>query len=255
MAWFLYAYGAIRGFARKRGSRTAFLTMLAALVVCPLWAAPSHAQGHDGPSHRATPARSGGGVLGFLFGAPDPDRYRRRGEQDYRYSPAPRTGGGYRTLCVRMCDGYYWPLSFSTGRDGLMRDAERCESSCDSEARLFYHYSAGAVEGMVDLEGRPYSGLEHAFRYRAEYVAGCKCRPEPWSEEAKAEYERRAEVEVASGTAEEEEMEAPGEPDAGSAEGASAAPDARAAMPPPARQAPRRRGLLESFNPFGRWRN
>ena len=24
--------------------------------------------------------------------------------------------GNYRTLCVRMCDGYYWPVSFATKR-------------------------------------------------------------------------------------------------------------------------------------------
>jgi hypothetical protein len=103
----------------------------------------------------------------MLFGAPNQNRYRRydrySGREDYYYSPAPSSYGsnGYRTLCVRMCDGYYWPISFSTSRYGLTRDAQRCESSCGAPARLFYYRNpGGCVEGMVDLQGNPYANLE-----------------------------------------------------------------------------------------------
>ena len=34
--------------------------------------------------------------------------------------------GKYRTLCVRMCDGYYWPVSYSIARSGFYRDANIC---------------------------------------------------------------------------------------------------------------------------------
>jgi Protein of unknown function (DUF2865) len=48
------------------------------------------------------------------------------------------------------------------------------------------------VEQMVALDGDRYADLANAFRYRTEYVANCRCKPEPWSAEAKADYERRA---------------------------------------------------------------
>jgi hypothetical protein len=52
-------------------------------------------------------------------------------------------GSTYRTLCVRLCDGYYFPISHATGQDGFMRDAERCAASCGSDARLFFHRNPG----------------------------------------------------------------------------------------------------------------
>lgn len=90
--------------------------------------------------------------------------------------------GNYRTLCVRMCDGYYWPINQSVSRSGFYHDANLCKNSCGTEARLFYHPNASPdVNGMVDLSGRAYSRLPNAFRYRKSLVAGCQCKPEPWS--------------------------------------------------------------------------
>jgi hypothetical protein len=45
---------------------------------------------------------------------------------------------------------------------------------------------------MVALTGERYADLPNAFRYRAEYVESCACGPKPWSDEAKAVYQRRA---------------------------------------------------------------
>lgn len=89
--------------------------------------------------------------------------------------------GTYRTLCVRLCDGYYWPVSFSTTSDGLGEDKEKCESSCGVPVRLFYYRNPdGQPEDAVDLKGEPYMQLANAFRYRNEYVSQCKCQPDPW---------------------------------------------------------------------------
>lgn len=89
--------------------------------------------------------------------------------------------GTYRTLCVRLCDGYYWPVSFSTTRDGLGEDKEACEASCGVPVKLFYYRNPdGQPEDAVDLKGEPYVQLANAFRYRNEYVSQCKCQPDPW---------------------------------------------------------------------------
>ena len=98
----------------------------------------------------------------------------------------PRQSGAYRTMCVRLCDGFYFPISFSATPSRFARDAATCENSCGGQARLFVYRNPGAdVEDMVDLKGRPYRQLSSAFRYRTEYIAACKCKPDPWEAEAR----------------------------------------------------------------------
>jgi hypothetical protein len=84
----------------------------------------------------------------------------------------------YRTLCVRLCDGYYFPISFSTLPNHFQRDSQVCQSQCAAPVELFYHQNpGGAVEQAVSVETQqPYSGLKVAFRYRKEYVQGCSCK-------------------------------------------------------------------------------
>lgn len=84
----------------------------------------------------------------------------------------------YRTLCVRLCDGYYFPVSFSTLPNHFQRDAEICQSKCAAPVQLYYHQNpGGAVEQAVAADtSEPYSKLKTAFRYRKEYVQGCSCK-------------------------------------------------------------------------------
>jgi hypothetical protein len=108
------------------------------------------------------------------------------------YTPYDRPmydGGTYRTMCVRMCDGFYFPISYATTSAAFPRDAEACASACGDDARLFYHANPGAgIEDMVDLSGRSYASYPTAFRYRKTLVKGCQCRPSPWSEAERARH-------------------------------------------------------------------
>ncbi len=100
---------------------------------------------------------------------------------------APRTeeGGTYRTMCVRLCDGFYWPMSYATTRDNFARDEERCEKSCGSPARLFvYRNPGGEPEDLKSIDGEPYSNLPTAFLFRTKYLDQCRCGPQPWDKEA-----------------------------------------------------------------------
>lgn len=97
--------------------------------------------------------------------------------------PPPRLTGGFRTMCVRTCDGFYFPISFSATPDRFARDEATCQSSCGSEARLFVYRNPGQdPEQMVDLRGQPYVRLKTAFLYRTSYNESCKCRPQPWEQ-------------------------------------------------------------------------
>lgn len=103
----------------------------------------------------------------------------RRDDDDFQASRS----GHYRTLCVRLCDGYYWPVSHAVNRSSFYRDANVCRASCGEEAKLFYHpASQGDVSEMVDLTGRAYVKLSTAFRYRKALSPSCKCRPDPWAQ-------------------------------------------------------------------------
>jgi hypothetical protein len=93
--------------------------------------------------------------------------FGNRGADNFIYEPnTPYYSGNgtYRTLCVRTCDGYYFPISFSTTSDHLPEDARSCEALCPgAEARLFYHPNpGGGPENMISVTGEPYSSLANA---------------------------------------------------------------------------------------------
>jgi hypothetical protein len=86
-------------------------------------------------------------------------------------------GGTYRTLCVRTCDGYYFPISFATVQSKFAEDEETCRNLCPAaEVSLYIHRSPGEEsEAMVSLAGEPYVSLANAFKYRKEYDKACTC--------------------------------------------------------------------------------
>jgi Protein of unknown function (DUF2865) len=119
--------------------------------------------------------------LDFLFGGvrqPRPRRTERPKQAE----------GASRTLCVRLCDGFYFPISYSTARERFTGDASQCERQCPDRSRLFVYRNPGEdIEDMRDLKGLAYRSLPTAFLYRSKYVADCTCRGNPWDE---AERER-----------------------------------------------------------------
>jgi hypothetical protein len=94
---------------------------------------------------------------------------------------SPRATNGaqtYRTVCVRLCDGYYFPMSFSTLPSHFPQDADACSSKCAAPAELYYYPNpGGAIDQAVALRTQEaYSKLKFAFRYRKEVVKGCSCK-------------------------------------------------------------------------------
>jgi hypothetical protein len=117
-------------------------------------------------------------------------------QEDETPIPKPkRLGGTYRTLCVRLCDGFYFPISYSTRRERFAGDAKQCEQRCPGRSRLFVHRNPGEdVDKMVALDGRPYSSLPTAFLNRTQYVKDCTCGGFPWEEIALARHRAYAET-------------------------------------------------------------
>ena len=87
-------------------------------------------------------------------------------------------------MCVRLCDGFYVPINFSTTRNKFEEDAKRCERQCPSHSRLYVYRNPGEdLEDMVDLKDEPYSQLPTAFRFKTAYDPQCTCRGNPWDAE------------------------------------------------------------------------
>jgi hypothetical protein len=127
------------------------------------------AQNNCGPQYRAAAAAAGpGGFLSSLFGG---TIISQGGDG----APA----GTYRTVCVRTCDGYYFPISYSTVPNRFADDQRACQRECPaSEAVLYSYRNPGEdMNQAVSLNGQPYTELPNAFRYRKEFTgAACSCR-------------------------------------------------------------------------------
>ncbi|MEO0619670.1 MAG: DUF2865 domain-containing protein [Pseudomonadota bacterium] len=101
--------------------------------------------------------------------------------------------GLYRTMCVRSCDGFMWPVSFSTSKRNLGVDENVCRSSCAAPTRLYYYENPGQEPAdMIDRRGRRYSALPTAWRFQQQHVSSCKCRPDPWEGQALAKHKMYA---------------------------------------------------------------
>jgi len=126
--------------------------------------------------------------------APVRDGARNRGLNN---RPDPRSAargwgrGKYRTMCVRLCDGYYFPVSFRAGSRKFTSDEQRCNSECyNAPTKLFYYSNpGGSIKNMRALDGERYKDMVNAFKYRKEFVADCRCKAEPWTAQAKQQHE------------------------------------------------------------------
>jgi hypothetical protein len=86
--------------------------------------------------------------------------------------------GTYQTVCVRTCDGFYFPISYSTVPDHFADDQRTCQRLCPaSEVNLYTFHNPGEdVDQAVSVNGAPYTALPNAFRYRKELSPTCSCR-------------------------------------------------------------------------------
>jgi hypothetical protein len=124
-------------------------------------------QNNCGPQYRA--ANNGpGGFFGGLFG----NNGIFGGQLDATQSNT------FRTICVRTCDGYYYPISFATTQAHFQDDQLECQRMCPAtEVNLYsYHNPGEDVPQAVSLTGTPYTALPNAFKYRQEFNPSCSCR-------------------------------------------------------------------------------
>ena len=129
------------------------------------------AQNNCGPQYR-TAARAPGGFFDQLFGRGDAN------EPSGDLANPMVQGGTVRTICVRTCDGFYFPISYATNASRFREDEKACQRMCPaSEVMLFsYPTEGGDVAQATSINGAPYSGLPNAFKYRQQFDATCSCK-------------------------------------------------------------------------------
>jgi hypothetical protein len=79
--------------------------------------------------------------------------------------------GGGRAICVRLCDGFFFPSVMLSGGD------EACASQCPDAPTAFYSEPAGSdrIEDAVSLRGESYAALPAADRHRTAFDGACTC--------------------------------------------------------------------------------
>jgi hypothetical protein len=134
-------------------------------------------QNDCGPQYRQFANAGPGGFFESLFGG---------------VNPVPPSSadiplaGTFRTLCVRTCDGYYFPISYSTVPGKFAEDEALCRRLCPAtEVTLFSHRNPGEdVSRAVSISGKLYTELPTAFSYRKQFNPACTCRApgQSWAE-------------------------------------------------------------------------
>ena len=144
------------------------------------------AQNNCGPQYRQAatpPPQRQRGLLETLFGGGG-----WREESTVEASPLDLPGGGntFRTLCVRTCDGFFFPISFATVPGRFGEDEQTCKRLCPAaETMLFAHRNPGEeVDQAVSISGTPYTQMPNAFKYRQAFNSSCSCRAsgQSWAE-------------------------------------------------------------------------
>ncbi|MET4799643.1 DUF2865 domain-containing protein [Bradyrhizobium sp. LB11.1] len=150
------------------------------------------AQNNCGPQYANAAQSQGGNFLSNLFGGGN-------NPNNPQAVPPPDLGpqsGTYRTVCVRTCDGAYFPISFATVPARFPDDERTCKALCPAaEAVLYAHRNPGEdMNSAVSISGQPYTALPTAFKFRTEFNPSCSCKAagQSWADALKSADDKAA---------------------------------------------------------------
>jgi hypothetical protein len=95
-----------------------------------------------------------------------------------------RGHGGSQAVCVRTCDGGFFPLPLSShhNQDSLN---EMCAALCPGTQTAVYTRNPNSeIKTAVSLDGNAYMDLPNALKFQKSFDAACTCRPpgKSWAE-------------------------------------------------------------------------
>jgi hypothetical protein len=108
-----------------------------------------------------------------------------------------RNMAGDYTVCVRKCDGSFFPVSYvGAPRSDALQQV--CRSLCpNADVALYSFPFGGTIDEAVSSTGEPYSRLPNADKFEKSYDPACSCRApgQSWAEAlaaAEAKYGRHS---------------------------------------------------------------
>ena len=151
-----------------------------------------------------------GGVVGGVakFAAPPPQQQMDARFEPLDHGPADRTtesgapadrsgvvahAGSY-AVCVRTCDGSFFPVSYSGAGSRADSLEEVCRALCPNADMALYTFPFGGTIDEAELaSGEPYANLPNAGKFQQTYDPNCSCRRKgkSWAEalaDAEARY-------------------------------------------------------------------
>lgn len=106
--------------------------------------------------------------------------------------------GGSYTVCVRACDGSFFPVSYFGDANRSDTLEQVCRSLCPNADVAVYSFPfGGTIDEAVSSTGEPYAHLPNAHKFEQSYEPSCSCRApgQSWAEalaNAEAKYGRRS---------------------------------------------------------------
>ena len=145
------------------------------------------AQNNCGPQYaNAAQSQGPGNFLSNLFGGGN-NNNNPAGPPPADLGPQ---SGTYRTVCVRTCDGAYFPVSFATVPARFPDDEKTCKALCPAaDAALYAYRNPGEdMNSAVSVNGQPYTALPNAFKFRSEFNPSCSCKAagQSWADALKS---------------------------------------------------------------------
>ncbi len=93
--------------------------------------------------------------------------------------------GGTYTVCVRACDGSFFPVTYFGNANRSDTLEQICRSLCpNADVTLYSFPFGGVIEGAVSSTGEPYARLPNAGKFEQSYYPSCSCRApgQSWAE-------------------------------------------------------------------------
>lgn len=121
----------------------------------------------------ATPNQ--GGLFDRLFGDPNAVEPPRVEIDPEDARPRERLGGRM-AVCVRTCDGFFFPVNFE-GLSARDEHSQVCASLCPgAETQVFYMSLGADIERAATRDGTPYMSLPTAKKYQQARDSTCYCK-------------------------------------------------------------------------------
>ena len=92
---------------------------------------------------------------------------------------------GSKAVCVRTCDGSFFPVSYSATQGRLDGLEDMCRALCpNADVSLYTYPASGEIEQAVSISGARYMDSPTALKYRQSLDPNCSCRPrgESWAD-------------------------------------------------------------------------